>query len=105
MNAPPYARSVGALVGILVVVVVASVIVGNVAAPHDEDFDWEVASIFGTALGTTLFALVTGLLAFSTWQDVRASQLFAKRQRISSNFPASRTGSRSRTTRSGRAAF
>ena len=38
-----------------------------------ETFDTEVAAIFGTAVGTTLLALVTGLLAIGTWKDVRAS--------------------------------
>jgi hypothetical protein len=36
-------------------------------------FEWELASLFGTALGTTLLAAATGALAFSTWSDVRAT--------------------------------
>lgn len=32
----------------------------------DETFDWKIAAIFGTAVGTTLLALVTGLLAIGT---------------------------------------
>ena len=40
----------------------------------DDGFEWEIAAIFGTAVGTTLLALVTGLLAIGTWKDVRASQ-------------------------------
>ena len=43
-----------------------------------ETFDTEVAAIFGTAVGTTLLALVTGLLAIGTWKDVRASQAMVK---------------------------
>ena len=43
-----------------------------------ETFDAEVAAIFGTAVGTTLLALVTGLLAIGTWKDVRASQAMVK---------------------------
>jgi hypothetical protein len=36
-------------------------------------FQWELASIFGTALGTTLLAGATGFLAYSTRSDVRAT--------------------------------
>jgi hypothetical protein len=45
---------------VLVAVFAASTIVGFVGAPAHEQFGWEVASIFGTALGTTLLALATG---------------------------------------------
>ena len=38
---------------------------------------WELASVFGTALGTTLFAAATGALAYSTWSDVRATSQLA----------------------------
>jgi hypothetical protein len=37
-----------------------------------EGFAWELASMFGTALGTTLLAAVTGALAYTTRGDVRA---------------------------------
>jgi hypothetical protein len=49
----------------------ASVLVGWVGG-HD-GFDWTLASVFGTALGTTLLAAATGALAYSTWSDVRAT--------------------------------
>lgn len=48
-----------------------SVLVGFLGPKHG--FQWELASIFGTALGTTLLAAATGALAFSTWSDVRAT--------------------------------
>jgi hypothetical protein len=40
-------------------------------------FDWTVASVFGTALGTTLLAFATGWLANSTRSEVRATQELA----------------------------
>jgi hypothetical protein len=43
-----------------------------------EGFDWELASIFGTALGTTLLAAVTGALAYTTSGDVRATWELAR---------------------------
>lgn len=48
--------------------------VGVVAAHADETFNWEVASIFGTAAGTLALALATGALALSSSQDVRATR-------------------------------
>ncbi len=51
------------------------VAVGFVA--QGEAFDWNVASVFGTAVGTTLLAIATLAVAYSTWQDVRASQQIA----------------------------
>ncbi len=36
-------------------------------------FQWELASVFGTALRTTLLAAATGALAYSTWSDLRAT--------------------------------
>jgi hypothetical protein len=53
-----------------------SVLVGF-AGPN-EGFQWELASIFGTALGTTLLAAATGALAYSTWSDVRATWRLAE---------------------------
>jgi hypothetical protein len=61
----------------LVVVVTGSVLVGFVGSPHMR-FNWELASIFGTALGTTLLALATGWLAWSTRSEVRATQDLAE---------------------------
>jgi hypothetical protein len=40
--------------------------------------NWELAAIFGTALGTTLLALSTGALAWSTRSEVRATQRLAE---------------------------
>jgi hypothetical protein len=64
-------------------VVALSAIVGFVGAPHDERFSWELASIFGTALGTTLLAAATGWLAWSTRSEVRATQDLAELTRRS----------------------
>ena len=58
---------------ILAAVVAAFVLVGTLASP-DEGFDWELASVFGTAVGTTLLALVTGWLAFTTRADFVARE-------------------------------
>jgi hypothetical protein len=63
-----------ALVALLVVAL--SVLVGFVGSPHSR-FDWELAKLFGTALGTTLLALATGWLAYSTRSEVRATQELA----------------------------
>jgi hypothetical protein len=41
-------------------------------------FQWGLASIFGTAFGTTLLAAATGALAFSTWSDVHATWQLAE---------------------------
>lgn len=46
----------------------------TIEQPAGQGFEWEIASIFGTAVGTTLLALATGFLAIGTWKDVRASQ-------------------------------
>jgi hypothetical protein len=53
------------------VVVGLSILVGFVGPKPG--FQWELASLFGTALGTTLLAASTGALAYSTWSDVRAT--------------------------------
>jgi hypothetical protein len=50
--------------------------VGAQASRHG-DFDWELASIFGTAVGTTLLAVGTGLLAYSTRSEVSATKELA----------------------------
>lgn len=55
----------------LAIVVLLSVFVGFKGPKSG--FQWELASIFGTALGTTLLAAATGALAYSTWSDVRAT--------------------------------
>jgi hypothetical protein len=43
----------------------------------EEGFDWDLASVFGTALGTTLLALATGALALLTYREVSATQELA----------------------------
>jgi hypothetical protein len=65
--------AVWAVTGLLVVAAVAF-LAGYFAAREDTGyFDWELASIFGTALGTTALALATGALAYTTSGDVRAT--------------------------------
>lgn len=44
----------------------------------NEGFNWELASIFGTALGTSALALATGWLAYTTSSDVRATWRLAE---------------------------
>ncbi len=39
-----------------------------------ESFNWEVASVFGTAVGTVLLALATGFLALQTRESVAAAR-------------------------------
>lgn len=60
----------------LAVVVALSWLVGSVGGEHG--FDWSLAAVFGTALGTTLLALATGVLALLTWRDVTATQELAR---------------------------
>jgi hypothetical protein len=58
---------------------VVAFLVGHFAARKNTgSFDWELASVFGTALGTTLLALATGALAFTTSGDVRATWELAR---------------------------
>lgn len=65
-----------ALAGGLALLVVSSVVVGFVGPRRG--FDWTLASVFGTAVGTTLLAAATGALAFTTWTDVRATWRLAE---------------------------
>jgi hypothetical protein len=52
--------------------------VGHFARRPDKGlFDWDLALIFGTALGTTLLAITTGALAFLTSRDVSATRELA----------------------------
>jgi hypothetical protein len=60
----------------LAVVVGLSVLVGFVGS--ERGFGWELAAVFGTALGTTLLAISTGLLALLTARDVSAAQELAQ---------------------------
>lgn len=63
---------------VLGIVALAFVLVGWLAARDHQSFDWELASIFGTAVGTTLLALSTGYLAYTTSGDVRATWELAR---------------------------
>ena len=65
------------MLGLVGLTVAAFLLVGDLASRHEE-FDWELASIFGTAVGTTLLALATGWLAYSTRSEVRATQKLAE---------------------------
>lgn len=81
------------LVGVIFIgVIVGSVIVGLVVEPEStvavnsgkatveptaDRFNWELAALVLTGLGTTLLALATAVLSTATWQDVRAAQSMA----------------------------
>jgi hypothetical protein len=71
-------RTRAILFAVALLAVVVGVSAGVGFASHGRGFDWSVASVFGTALGTTLLAVATLALAYSTWQDVRASQRIAE---------------------------
>lgn len=73
-------RWVAGLFGALGLVVIASVAAGLAAEGFDEfwywhDFNWEVAAIVGTALGTTLLAIATLYLALGTRTLARTARL------------------------------
>jgi hypothetical protein len=68
-----------ALGGALLYLVILSFLVGYFARRADGgEFDWELASIFGTALGTTLLAAMTGALAYVSSRDVSATRDLAE---------------------------
>ena len=54
---------------------------GKTITSKSSSFDWELWALVLTGLGTTALAIATGLLAFSTWKDVRASQEIAQEAR------------------------
>jgi hypothetical protein len=66
---------IGAAIG-LAIVVGLSIVVGY--AGPEPGFQWQLASLFGTALGTTLLAGATGALAYLTWNEVGATWELAK---------------------------
>jgi hypothetical protein len=66
-----------AFVVALAIVFALSLVVGYVGSP-DTTFDWALASVFGTAAGTTLLALATAVLASFTWSEVRTTQALAE---------------------------
>jgi hypothetical protein len=65
-----------ALVG-LAAVIGLSILIGFVGSPKTS-FNWTLAAVWGTALGTTLLASATGWLAYSTRSEVRATQDLAE---------------------------
>lgn len=75
-------RTVALWIGVLLAVVFAvSAIIGFLAVGWDnrwDEFNWEVAAIAGTALGTTALAGFTGALAFTTSGDVQATWELAR---------------------------
>jgi hypothetical protein len=66
------------VLGSAVASVVGFVAVGFLAGPKSVRFEWEIASVFGTAVGTTFLAVVTGTLAWSTARDVAATERIAR---------------------------
>jgi hypothetical protein len=67
------------LLGIVMASAVGFLLVGLYARrPEAGEFDWELASIFGTAVGTLLLAVATGALAASTSRDVSATGRLAE---------------------------
>jgi hypothetical protein len=69
-------RIVLGFAGALVAVVALSWLVGKVGGTHG--FDWDLAAVFGTALGTTLLAITTGGLAYLTGREVSATKELAQ---------------------------
>lgn len=67
------APAVVAVVGLILVVIGGFLVVGHFAS-RVNGFDWELASIFGTAVGTVLLATATVLLALVTRSEVMASR-------------------------------
>ena len=59
----------------LAAVIALSWLVGTIGGEHA--FDWELAAVFGTALGTTLLAITTGALAVLTAREVSATKELA----------------------------
>jgi hypothetical protein len=66
-----------AILALIVTVGGTSFLIGHFAA-REHGFDWELAAIFGTAVGTTLLAAVTGALAYTMSGDVRATWELAR---------------------------
>lgn len=62
----------------LLVAFAISAIVGHLATEAGKPYNWEVAGVFGTALGTVLLAAATGALAWTTSEDVRATWVLAE---------------------------
>jgi hypothetical protein len=64
----------------LLILVALCFLVGHFAARGSPPkfFDWELAFIFGTALGTSALAVATGALAYTTSRDVSATSEIAE---------------------------
>jgi hypothetical protein len=71
-------RLVWGFVGFLLVVSLPSWWIGQHVSVDNGAFNWDLAALFGTAVGTTLLAYATGALALSTSQDVRETAKLAK---------------------------
>lgn len=56
-------------------------LVGHFASRDSQFFDWELAALIGTAIGTTALAVGTGALAYTTSGDVRATWALAELSR------------------------
>jgi hypothetical protein len=69
---------VSLLVALPIVLVPSSLIGYFAARPHTGGFDWELAAIFGTALGTTLLAAATAALAYATSGDLLVTRQLAE---------------------------
>lgn len=71
-------RGLIALFGAPCAAMIGFYFVGTYATRHSGEFDWELASIFGTAVGTLALAVATGALALTTARDVSATQQIAE---------------------------
>src|SRR5436853_208273 len=69
-------RALAALVGSVGVAIGLSWLVGTFGS--DGPFDWELASVFGTAVGTTLLAITTAGMAYLTGREVSATKELAE---------------------------
>lgn len=72
-GSPGTTRAIIAL-GVIVLTTGAAFLLVGQYASREEGFDWELASLFGTAVGTVLLAAATGLLAWMTRAEVVASR-------------------------------
>jgi hypothetical protein len=73
-------KDVVAVWGVVAVafVIAVSGAIGKLATPTgDHPYNWSVAALVATALGTLLLAVGTGALAWSTFDDVRATRELA----------------------------
>jgi hypothetical protein len=71
---PPKSRTAWILAGATAGLLAITVVVGFVEAEPDHVFNWELASILGTALGTTALAAATAWLAFVTRREATVTR-------------------------------